>query len=217
MKRLIRRKGYTLIELVLAIALTSILAACVSSLIGYALTTRRLADAQSAMYTTSLRLHKAIAAELSASSDVVLYAKIPSTFTAIPATERVMLVKNDRVNLSNTSGTTPLLPIANGFDSYQDVKVVSVTFKLVKIIDHKDADTVATDSFYRAVRITTTVSKGTWTYTHSSTVRFDEMTLKGTQIRVGNSTYTSFSSIYILDAKLKDESTEFPYIRYGID
>lgn len=211
-----RRKGYTLIELVLAIALTAIVATCVSSLIGYAMTTRKMADAKTEMYTVSMRLHKAIAADISVSSDVVLLSRKPSSYTGLDAQHKVMYCDKGVVKTSNKSGTTNVLPITNGFNSYLAVTVESISFRLVKIVDHKDADTAETANFYRAVRITTTVSQGAWSYTHTSTVRFDEMLLTGSQVRVGDAG-SGWSSATLNAAAASNEGTDYPFILYTKD
>lgn len=218
MKRIIRRrKGYTLIELVLAMAVAAVLASCVSTLIGYAITMRRSADAQSAMYLASIRLHKAITTELAASSEVTAYVKGPNTFTKVPATERVMYVKNDKVVLGNKSSLNKdIIPQDAVFDSYNGVKVKSLTFQLVPIVDHLDAETETTSTLYRCVRVTTVLSKGSWEYEHTSVIRFEEMALNGTQIRVSSST-TSYDTKYIRDVQLGDTDAEYTFLRYSIE
>lgn len=217
MRKLFWRKAYTLIELVLAIALTAVIASLSATLIDYAVRMRRMSDAQTSMYMTSLRIHKAINAELSASSAVTLYTKAPTTYTAVPKTERVLYVNGGKIYCGNkSSAKTSLLPIANGFDSYGDVTVSSVTYRVVKSMDHLNADTPEATNLYRSIQITTTVSKGSWSYTHTSTVHFDEMILTSSQVGI-STTETAFDSTKVRAPKLDDEDDDFKVIRYAID
>ena len=230
MRKRTRRKGYTLIELVLALAITSLVASCTATLIGSALETRRLADAQTAMYTASLRLHKAIDSELSAAGNVVLYSQNPATYTLLAADERVMRVAKvtslgDKAkalkvsyNKAGSSATENLLPNSNGFDSYNGVELTEIRFSPVRILDYVTANTSTTQQLYRAVKVTTIVTytnNTNWTYSHTSIIRFDEMMLKGTEVRI--CTEKSFDESKIRKATAADIGTTFPFIRYDIN
>lgn len=217
MKRIFGRKAYTLIELVLAIALTGIIASMTGTFISYAIRMRNMSDAQTAMYMTSLRLHKAISSELEPSGKVYLYTKAPTSYSSVPADERVIYCTNGMLYAGNKKASkTALLPTTNGFDSYNDVKVESIKFRVVKVLGHLNADTEYSDNYYRCVQVTTTVSRGDWTYTHTSTIRFDEMELNSTQVMI-STTETAFDNNKVRVPAFSDESKDFTVIRYTLN
>lgn len=219
MKKFFRRKAYTLVELVLALALTALISSITGTFITYAVRMRSMADAETDMYMTSLRLHKAIDAELSSSGEVYLYAKGPTSYTKVLETDRVLYLKNGMLYFGNKKATTAtsstsILPIANGFDSYNGVTLDSITYKVVKSMDYMDADTSEPTDVYRAVQVTTVVSKGSWSYTHTSTIRFDEMILTGSQVRI-STTDTAYNKDSTRLPIFSDESKEYAIIMYS--
>ena len=216
MKKLLGRKAYTLVELVLAIAITAIIASLSSTLIGYAVQMRKMSDAQTAMYMTSLRIHKAISSELAASGEVILYTKTPTSYTQVPATERVLYVNGGKLYYSNKSSSkTALLPMTNGFDSYNGVEIESISYKAVMLVDYINTDTSEPSNVFRCVQVTTVVKKGDWSYTHSTTVRFDEMILDSSQVKISTSE-TSFDKANTKLPSVSD-TTVYPIIRYAIN
>jgi prepilin-type N-terminal cleavage/methylation domain-containing protein len=226
MRRYYSRKAYTLIELVVAIAITSIIVAVSGSLISRAIRMRQMADAQADMYMTSLRVHKAIAAELSASQDIILYKTTINNFNSVNVTnERVIWLASKTENgytkgqvyLSNKSNAKKeLLPTTNGFDSYNGVTVTDMSFKLTSVYDHKSSNDVNATSIYRCLTVSTTVEKDGWTYTHSSTIRFDEMILEGKTIMISSSTST-YDKSFSRAAQSGDSTATYKAIRYSLD
>ena len=226
------RKGYTLIELVLAVAIMVLLSSTASTLISYAVRMRKLADAQADMYAVSIRLHKAISTELMGAGEVCLYQSGPGTYGTVPVTQRVLYLYEQNTNAADKvlyhtlvmgnskSKSAKLLPKDKGFDSYNGVEVTSVTYQVMSITDHLNADTEDTATLFRCVKVTTVVTKDAWEYEHTSTIRFDEMVLHGNQVMVctekSPSTYSSgLSGIRV--AKASDKDTTFTRIRYSIE
>ena len=219
MKKFLRRKAYTLVELVLALALTALITSITGAFITYAVRMRNMADAETDMYMTSLRLHKAIDAELSASGEVILYRKGPTVYSSVLSTDRVLYLKTGVLYFGNNNALTAtsnssLLPINKGFDSYNGVTLDRITYKVVKSMDYLDANTSETTGVYRAIQVTTVVSKGIWSYTHTSTIRFDEMILTGSQVRI-STTETSYNKDSTRLPIFSDESKEFTVILYS--
>ncbi len=221
-----RRQGYTLVELVLAIAITALIASTASTLISYALRMRTMSDAQTDMYLVSIRLHKAITTELTSTGNVCLYTKGPSTYTTVPVTERVLYLDSNvksktygQVLLGNKSAASAkLLPMDGYFDSYDDVVVESLTFKVASVLDYVNADTSTPTELYRCVKVTTVVSKGAWRYEHTTAIRFDEMILYSSQVKVSTDTNTFVpTSSNIRDARAGDTGTEFKLLRYTLE
>lgn len=216
--------GVTLIELVLAIAITSLIASITSTLIGYAVWMRRRSDAQSEMYLASIRLHKAITTELAAAGQVSLYSTGPTTYGSVASNERVMRLADGEIkwyNSAYTSGTA-LLPTGSGFNSYNrnedgdGVVVEDLSFRLVKLVDYLGMETTTADTLYRAVEVTTKVSKSGFTYEHTSTIRFDEMYLYSAQVKVSKTTY-NYNTANLRAAQTSDDNTVFKLIRYSTD
>jgi len=217
MRRFLRRKAYTLVELVLALALTALISSITGAFITYAVRMRSMSDAQTDMYMASLRIHKAIAAELESADSVVVYTKAPTSYSAVPLTEHVLYLNSGMIYYGNKSvAKTSLLPTTNGFDSYNGVTVDSMTFAVVKSAGHLNSDTTDVATLFRCVRVTTTVSKGSWTYTHSSTIRFDEMELNSAQVMV-STTETAYDNTKTRVPIVTDEGKAFPIIRYTIN
>ena len=231
-----QRKGFTLVELVLALTIMVLIASAASTLIGAAVHTRQAAITQSTLYAVSLRIHKAIATELQGAGEVCLYQTGPTKYSTVPEDQRVMYIAETKDKVTGEVSSrvlqmgnslvksAKLLPTTNGFESYNGVLVDSVTYRVMLINDYLNADTDNTSLLARCVQVTTTVSlpPSDKTYTHTSTIRFDEMVLYSNQVMVvvNTSSYTnntfSPANNKIRVATGADKGTEFSLIRYSI-
>lgn len=193
-----KRKGFTLIELILAIAITAILVTNAGYLISSAVHVRQLAQTREELLQVSLRLHHAITGELTTASQATLYTTPILYFSSLGEDENVLYCKSgtdeDGAYYSylclgtKDASTAQLMPTSGGFDYYDgavlkdemaDSTVVNPAFRLrlVGVSDYKYIGDTAPSTCYRALEITTTLYKNDRYYTHTSTVRLSELPL----------------------------------------
>ena len=196
-RRFAFRKGFTLIELVLAIAITSILVTCAGYLINSAVRLRQLARSREELLQVSLRLHNAIIGELDTAAYATLYSTPLVNYTNLSKTEQVLFLGGDGyLYLGNAlTGDTPLLPLtvdsdgnSTGFDYYDGAKLVdqveegkvinsAFSIRLIGVEDYKYIADPTPTTCYRCLQVVTTLCKDDRYYTHTSTIRLSELAL----------------------------------------
>ena len=210
--RYAQRKGFTLIELILAIAITAILATNAGYLISSAVHVRQLAQTREELMQVSMRLHYAITGELSAASQATVYTTNILNFGGLDDDEHILYCRTYTVYESegetegesgeyygalalgsNSDSTASFMPGSDGFDYYDGAVlkdevtegggVVNPAFRLrlVGVSDYKYIGDKDPSTCYRCLEITTTLFKNNRYYTHTSTVRLNELALYAQQ------------------------------------
>ena len=225
-RRFGKRKGFTLIELVLAMAITAILASCVGSLITSAVRVRQLARTREELLQVSLRVHNALVGELSTAAEVTLYTSSTITASALMEDESFLYINNTKGTLYQRTKTTsaPFLPVTN-FDFYNGATFAdeknsagvvinpAIAIRIIGVQDFKYTGDTEPQTCYRGLQITTTLTKNGRYYTHTSTVRLNELSLYAKGAYSGE-IYVGTSGTVRNLATASSLSTSFIAVRY---
>ena len=227
-RRFGKRKGLTLIELVLAIAITAILVSCVGTLINSAIRVRQLARTREELLQASLRIHNALVSELSSAAEATVYTSPTISSYSWPNEEYMIYVSNSNGLLyrrSNSTASAMLPNNANGFNFYNGAKLAdeknasgvvinpALSFKIIGVPDFKFIGDSSPQTCYRCLQITTTLTKNDRYYTHTSTVRLNELSLYAKGSYSGE-IYVGTSSTSRTTATASDTSTTYGAVRY---
>lgn len=204
-KRWRNKRGFTLVELVVAIALTAIIASSASVLIGTALRMERQSVLTSQLYRVSQRLHTAIDAELNSAGELGVYKSNERNISSVESPECMMYLytggATERVTTYDDDGTAaytyiPLKGMVLKGDkssqrqqlllsasSYEGAVVTELLFWVDSVYEKKTAQSGSYEEMVRILHIQTTVQKGDREYTHTSCVRLYNMMKTGAQIQ----------------------------------
>ncbi len=234
MKKLWRNKrGFTLVELVVAIALTAIIASSVSVLIGTALRMERQSVLTSQLYRVSQRLHTAIDAELNGAGEVSVYKNSERYLSSVQSPELMMYLYSgsatERVTTYDDNGTAsysyiPLKGMVLKGDkysqrqqlllsaaSYEGAVVTELQFWVDSVYEKLSTQSVDYGEMVRVLHIKTTVQKGDREYTHTSCVRLYNMMKTGAQIQKKS------GSSMVTAAVDNTKYTTVCYVRAGVE
>lgn len=204
------RKGFSLVELIVATLILAIISASLSSIMGTTYAMYNNAEMKSLLYNVSQKLHIAIDNELMASQELTLYEATQTPRTLIKSDYQYCLqLKNgfimrfDKAN--NTNGTHILLSER----SYRDAKVTEFTIQYDSVMDRKDFSDTSQSECWRILYIKTTITKNGVSYSHTSAVRLYNMAVFGTEIKIKTTTSSS-----VLNATTGNKSKKFVFVEY---
>lgn len=169
-KRLFTSKGLTLVELILAILLTASLAVCVSGLMGFAFTTQHHTENLTSLGNASMRIHRAFRDTLMGAQNV--------TLTATPTLPR----EGVQVIAWHQEDGTILLDGGDflyNAESYDGCKVAGFKVEAVRIPDQVNYEDQTIGMYYRALHLTTLLTKDGSEFTQESTIRLYNFSTSG--------------------------------------
>ncbi len=181
-------KAFTLVELVVAIAITGIIASVVSVLVGTVIRVQKNSELSAQLYNVSQRLHTAVTSQLSTAESVELYNNTSYSAT-VGAKEQFMYLytyadnaKNGHILVATQASHSPGDELLMRAESYDGATVEAFYVTLGTVVEKATPDAEDETTQYRVLHIFTRISKGGKTYEHTSSVRLFNMMLTGGQV-----------------------------------
>ncbi len=190
LRRLKRNKrGFTLVELIVATLILAIISVSLSSILGSTLTMYNRTEMQTVLYNVSQKLHVALNNELIASRDLSLYERTIDPNSVIKKEYQYCMGKSSdgyiyKYAFDPTSKKVVEENILLTEKSYRGAEVKELYYTFEGVNERVSYSDSTQKKCWRIVKITTTVSKNGVDYTHTSTVRLYNMSIYGTEIKV---------------------------------
>ncbi|MBO4534862.1 MAG: type II secretion system protein [Clostridia bacterium] len=192
MKKFWRRtKAFTLVELVVAIAVTGIIASVVSVLVGTVIRIQKNSELNAQLYNVSQRIHTAVNAQLSTAETVTLYSA--TTYSASVTNKEQFLylysanasnAKYGHLVVATYTSKNPGDELLMRGESYDGATIVDFYVTLDTITEKETSESTEAATQYRVLHVYTKLSKGGRTYEHTSTVRLYNMMLTGGKVEL---------------------------------
>jgi len=192
MKKFLRwTKAFTLVELVVAIAITGIIASVVSVLVGTVIRIQKNSELNAQLYNVSQRIHTAVGAQLSTAESVTLYSQ--TTYSASVTNKEQFLylysantanAKYGHLVVATYTNKNPGDELLMRGESYDGAIVTDFYVTLDTITERSNTEATDVGVQYRVLHVYTKISKGGHTYEHTSTVRLYNMMITGNQVEL---------------------------------
>ena len=212
LRKRLNKRGFTLLEMVVAILLTAIIITTVSGVIGYSLSVQKQALINSALYTVSQRIHAAFNTQLAAARTMYAYMNATTAHSSLGAGDWVLY----RGVAKNSNGTPLLDGDGNnvyhlfldesgdsgkeflfGADSYNGCSVTAFYVTVDTVLEYRNAEdaeivagelaagktpSLAKGQYVRIITLHTTVTYMGETYDHFSTIRLYNLLYTGSEV-----------------------------------
>lgn len=183
------KKGFTLVELIVATLILAMISVSLSSILGSTLTVYNRTEMNTVLYNVSQKLHVALDNEIIASRDLSLYERNIDANSVIKKEYQYCISKSSDGYLYKYAfdPTTKKVVEENLLlteKSYRGSEVKELYYSFEGIEERVSYSDSTKKKCWRIVKITTTVSKNGVDYTHTSTVRLYNMSIYGTEIKV---------------------------------
>lgn len=182
------KRGFSLIELIVAMVLMAIISMSLTSIMGSTLTLYNRAEMQSLLYNVSQKLHIALDNELMASQSLILYEVAQQPKAVVKEEYQYCMQVVDgyiyryKCNVSDKTIVSEHILLSD--KSYRGASVTSFYMNYDYVDDRMLYSNSSTQNCCRIVYITTTIAKNGVEYTHTSAVRLYNMAVYGSEIRV---------------------------------
>ena len=199
MKRLRRNKrAFTLAELVVAIAITALIASVVSVLVGSVIHIQRSAEITAQLANVSQRLHTSLHSQLACVDKVKLFDKQANPSSILNSEYRYYIyVDSDRdkhLKLRSKSDSDPSEVLMHS-DSYNGATIETFEVTVGAIEEKASRDDSTPHVCYRILYIYTVLKKDGVEYEHVSTVRLYNMQQYGNNIVVDGKTSEEMKTV----------------------
>lgn len=189
MKRLKNKKGFSLVELVVAMLIMSIVTASLSTILFSTYSLYDRSEITTTLFNVSQKLHIALNSEFSACQDMNLYTDQKPSKARYDSYE-VMIYRNNDGYIKKDTLDKKDAHVLLSEKSYRGATVKSFTITIQSIKEKLSYDDDGDAANRRRVLVITTVLvKGKVEYTHVSTVKLYNMQLWGTEIENGKGTH----------------------------
>lgn len=190
------KRGFSLVELVVAIAVMSIISATLSMILGNTLTLYNRGENNSILYNVSQKIHDSLNRELTSCQSLVLYESASSnTQVKENYQSRLYLSEGRILKYSKKNDKEELSEILLSEKSYRGCEVQSFVFKYDSVEERFNYFDTKTRKCFRILYITTVLALNGQIYEHTSTVRLYNMCLFDERDSAGE-----------IELKLKDKS-----------
>ena len=190
-KILKNNRGFSLVELIVAVLLMAMISTSLSSILGSTLSLYNRAEMNSLLYNVSQKLHIALDNELLTARDLTLYERAQNKPETLVKKEYQYFIQKDSdgyiyvYSFNTVTNKTVKEHILLSDKSYRGATVKELYFTYSSVSDKLNySDTVLKDECMRIVNITTTIVKNGVEYTHTSTIRLYNMAVYGTELKI---------------------------------
>lgn len=172
------RRGFSLVELVVAIAVMSIISATLSMILGNTLNLYSKGESASVLYNVSQKIHDALNRELVSAGSIVLYeSESADSMVNNDYQARLYLSDGRLVKVYQEDKEKKTSEILLSQDSYRGCEIQSFTMKYDSVDERYNYSDSTTRRCYRILYITTTISLNGQKYEQTSTVRLYSLSL----------------------------------------
>lgn len=181
------KRAFTLVELVVAIAITALIASVVSVLVGSSIRIQKSSELSAQLANVSQRLHTSIHAQLAIVDKVKLFAGDTNAGTVFSGSEYnyFMYVDSDgHLKVASRANPTEPFEVMMRSDSYNGAVVKTFEVTVGAIEEKTSRDDATIRACYRILYIYTVLEKDGIEYEHVSTVRLYNMQQYGNNIVV---------------------------------
>lgn len=190
------KRGFSLIELVVAIAVMSIISATLSMILGNTLTLYNRGENTSVLYNVSQKIHDSLNRELTSCQSLVLYESASSNTQVKDNYQARLYLSEGRIlKYSRKNDKEEISEILLSEKSYRGCEVQSFVLKYDSVEERFNYFDTETRKCFRILYITTVLMLNGQTYEHTSTVRLYNMCL-----------YEASNFAGEIELKLKDKS-----------
>lgn len=207
------KRGFTLVELIVAMLLMAMISASLSTILGSTLSIYNKAEMKSVLYNVSQKLHVALDNELLASRNLVLYQTGVQPKSVLDSEYQYCLSKSNDGYLyvySYDPETKKIITenVLLSEKSYRGATVKSFYIKYDRIMDKVNYTDPTERNCWRILNITTTITKNGVDYTHTSTIRLYNMAVYGTELEIKLNNYSKPQT------PTSKVNVEFPFVFY---
>lgn len=212
-RRLKNKRGFTLVELVVAMLLMAMISASLSTILGSTMSLYNRAEMKSVLYNVSQKLHVALDNELLASRNLVLYQTAVQPKSLVDREYQYCMQKASDgyiyvYSFDPESNKIVEEHVLLSNKSYRGATVKEFYIKYDRIMDKVNYTDGTERNCWRILYITTTITKNGVDYTHTSTVRLYNMAVYGTELEIK---LNSSARPYTPSSKV---NVEFPFVFY---
>lgn len=204
------KKGFSLVELIVATLILAIISASLSSIMGTTVRMYNNAEMKSLLYNVSQKLHIAVDNELMASQEVTLYERSQTPKTLLKSEYQYCLqLKNGFIMKFDKDNSVSGSHILLSEKSYRGAEVTAFSISYDVVKDRKNYSDANQVDCWRILYVTTTVSKNGVSYSHTSAVRLYNMAVFGTEIKIRTKESTS-----ITNATANNKNRAYGFVEY---
>lgn len=199
------KRGFSLVELVVAIAVMSIITASLSMILGNTLSIYNKGESTSVLYSVSQKLHDSLNRELVASQNVVLYeSESNNQMITRDYQARLYLSEGRIIKCEQSDGKKETSEILLSQSSYRDCEVKNFIITYDSVEERVSYYSDEIKQCYRVLYITTVLSLNGQEYEHTSAVRLYSMYVSSKEIQVKIKGLTD-----VITADANNKSREF--------
>ncbi len=179
------KRGFSLVELVVAIAVMSIITATLSMILGNTLSLYNKGESTSVLYSVSQKLHDSLNRELVASQSVVLYESESNDQMVSGDYQSRLYLKDGRImKCHQENGKKEISEILLSINSYRNCEVKSFIIKYDSVEERVSYYSDEIRQCYRVIYLTTVLSLNGQEYEHTSAVRLYSMYVSSDEIQM---------------------------------